>query len=125
AGDLLDVAVRKRGDPDWRGLSSAVALPGEEGARQRDVGDLGTIRREARLPTHWERQLFLEPALQRGEVELPKPRVAVARRGEEHLLAVGRPAERNVGVGVPRQPFRDSAFRRHDEDVRVAVVLAR
>jgi len=49
----------------------------------------------------------------------------VARRAEENLLAVGRPAHHAIGRRVPRQALGHAAGRRHGEDIDIAVVLAR
>ena len=47
-----------------------------------------------------------------------------ARRGEEHPLAVRRPAHRDVRPGMPSQALGHAARGRHHEDVDIAVVLA-
>ena len=48
----------------------------------------------------------------------------VARRLEDDLLAIGRPAYGEIDGGVPGEAARDAAGGGHDEDIFVTVVVA-
>ena len=124
ARNHLDAAGRQRGDPDGRSLAAAVVLPRRECPRDRHVGQLRAVRRISGFEAHRQIDLLRGPAVQAHGEQLAEARIAGARRAEQDALAVRRPAQRDIGRGMPGQPLRHSAFGRDDEDVGVTVVFA-
>ena len=124
AGDLLDLEVGHRDDPDGRRLAALVALPGHLPLHGRHVGQARAVGGVGAGDRGRERQLLGEAALEAHGVERGDPgRRARPPRAEEDPLAVGRPADDLVRIRMIGQPAGDAPGRRDDVDVRVPVVL--
>ena len=124
AGDLLDLEVGHRDDPDGRRLPALVALPGHLPLHGRHVGQARAVGGVGAGNRGRERQLLGEAALEAHGVERgDSGRRARPSRAEEDPLAVGRPADDLVRIRMIGQPAGDAPGRRDDIDVRVPVVL--
>ena len=123
----LDVLGLEVEHPEERLLPAAVAPPGVLGPEVADgVVDHSTaVRRVRPALRHRHGERLLEaPVYRDGEQPVVK-RVRGARRAEEHLFAVRRPALHQVGPGVVGEAPRVATVHRDDVDVGVAVVLPR
>ncbi|MBP1621542.1 MAG: hypothetical protein H6Q02_2309 [Acidobacteria bacterium] len=112
--------------PDLRRPAAAVALPGAEVAGDRHVREPGAVRRERAELAVRHRQPLRQAAGARDFPELVEA-VLAARHpgGEQDRLAVRVPLEHPVGRRVMGQPGRQTAGRRHDVEIGVAVVVPR
>ncbi len=122
---LLDRVVAGVVDPDPGRRPAPVVLPLVEGLVQRRVGDLGAVRRVARLEGVRDGELIGMATLNRHGVELAmSARVGGPGRREEHRRAVYREALDDVAARMPGQPRGHSTVDGYHVDVRVSVVLA-
>src|SRR5262249_57957113 len=67
---------------------------------------------------------FRNAAGYRNGVNAIEVRIGVTRRLEEDFLAVGSPADNDIGRGVPGQAAGFAAIRGHDVGIDVAVIFA-
>ena len=123
-GDVGRGLGRQVERPDVGRPAAAIALPGAERLRLRQVGDLLAVGRVGGELAVRDRQLLGRPALGGDQVELVVALpAALARRREQDPRAVGVPVEHAIGHRVPRQARRIAALHGHRVDVGVAVVV--
>ena len=121
--DFLQRQVAEFHDIDRRGLPALVALPRSLPLQVGHVGDSSSIRRKPSFLGAPHRQDFGPPALHGHGVQAVKIAVGFSARIEQHALAVGRPADHHVSIGMPGQPPRFTTGCRDDEGIHIAVVL--
>src|ERR1022692_2490923 len=120
---------------DVLGHAALVTLPGAEVAEDAVVGDAVTVRRVRGQAAFVERQRLGKSALDADAIQPSEPVVEGVATGEkDDALAVRRPGNdlvmkahafvKMTASGIKGQLFRIAAFRRHDIDVEVAVVLS-
>mmetsp|Transcript_65226 Transcript_65226/g.154019 ORF Transcript_65226/g.154019 Transcript_65226/m.154019 type:complete len:570 (+) Transcript_65226:1680-3389(+) len=127
--DLLPGLAGHVHDPDRRRRAAAAEPPAAGagvGRAIRAVGQPLAIRRPGALVGDRLHHLRLVAAVHADFVELVAAVVQhLARRREQHALAVGAPAIDDVGRGMPGQAPRLAAVQPDDVDVGVAVVAGR
>ncbi len=118
--------VRQVADPQIRRVAAAIVLARPDG-RMAVEHDRVAVGREAARVAPVDRQRCFHPADHRDFIEHRdrRKRAVAARRAEDDVLAVARPADDFVVAGVIRQPLRRAAGGRDDEHVVVAVAVRR
>ena len=111
-------------EPDGRRLAAAIIFPGRLPLRMRDIGKaLSVLRKACRLAGR-QRQHLRDATRRRHGVQHVEIARHVARAVEQHRLAIGRPADRGIGAGMPGQPTRLAAGGIYDIDIGVTVIVA-
>ncbi len=82
------------------------------------------IRRDRAVLGHRQRQLGGRTAVDSDRKQTQEAGVAVPRRTENDLLAVARPTDRHVWIGMVGEPFRHAPSRGDHVDVEVPFVFA-
>ena len=121
-GNLDDRRVGQVGDPDGGGAATAVVFPNLISAGKGQIGDLFAIGGVG--PGRGNRQGQRHRKAP-GQVDRIEPRLVIgggAATGEEHALAVWRPALRLVRRGMVGQALGNSALGGHHIDIDVAFV---
>ncbi len=124
ARHFLQRQVAQTHDIDWRGLPSAIALPGGLPEQVWHVGNPCSVWRKPRFFSPPHRQNICRAAIDRNGVEAVEVRIGLAPGIKKHSLPVRSPPHSNVRRRVPGKPFRLAPFRWNDEYVDIPVVLA-
>ena len=90
------------------------------------IGNVRQTRRIGRVNAVvrcWQRQLGGKSSGRRHGEKLRRVRGAVARRTEQHVLAVRRPSDGHIRGGMPGQALRNASGDRHHVHIYIAVIL--
>ena len=119
----------KIGDPDRRSSAATIVLQAAVVQRrfreicERDISQMGAVRRVRTFNCLRQRQPFRQSAGEADCVELCYARIAIAARAEENARAIACPAQNLICAGVRGQPFRNSTRRRNHVNIFIAVVF--
>ncbi len=126
SGHLNEVKRFEIHNPDGRGLSAHIALPGWLPFGYGLVGDRLAVGREGAFASGGQRQRFGRPrSIDMDAEETIEVAKAGLAAGDKNVLAIWRPAYDNTAVGMPREAAWNSACGRNDVDIGVAAEMGR